>query len=186
MRQRESLWTEHRRRLFRFVLARVADEATAEDIVHDVLVRAYVRRNALRDHSRFTQWLYQIARNAVIDHYRAQRPTIPLPENLPDAESEDSHQARMELSACLQPFVQALPDHYRKAIELSEIQGRSQRDIADELGLSLSGAKSRIQRGRRMLADMVLDCCRLEFDSTGSIMSYEPRDPATGSSGSRQ
>ena len=181
--QQESLWRDHRERLFRFVLSRVRNSETAEDIVHDVLLRAYEKRDTLRDDQRLEQWLYQITRNAVIDHYRTREPTSTLPDNLPDAGSGNEREARAELSHCIQPFIHALPEHYKAAVELSEIQGLTQQDTADQLGLSLSGAKSRVQRARRMLGDMMLECCKVEFDSMGAIMSYESRDCGPADSG---
>lgn len=169
----ESLWRDYRTQLFRFVLKRVSDEATAEDIVHDVLVRAYDRRDTLRDAGKFESWLYRITRNAVIDHYRMRRPTEPLPADLTtDATAGD---ARSELAACTTPLLDALPPHYRDALVLTELQGLTQRDAAIRLGLSLSGAKSRVQRARRMLEAKLLDCCRLEFDNRGGIIDYESR-----------
>jgi RNA polymerase sigma-70 factor, ECF subfamily len=173
--QQESTWREHRDRLYRFVLGRVNDPATAEDIVHDVLVRAYRNRDTLRKSGRFESWLYQITRNAIIDYYRGRKPTSPLPENLPELESEQRALVQAELASCLVPFIRSLPGHYRDAVELSEIRGLTQRETAERLGISLSGAKSRVQRARRMLADMLLECCRVEFDSTGAAMSYEGR-----------
>jgi RNA polymerase sigma-70 factor, ECF subfamily len=178
--QHESLWREHRDRLYRFVRGRVDDAATAEDIVHDVLVRAWTHRDSLRNDGRFEQWLYQITRNAVIDHYRARKPTAELPDNLPDPQSADGRRTEAELAQCLIPFISALPQHYRAAIELADMGGLTQQDTAAQLGLSLSGAKSRVQRGRRLLADMLLECCRVEFDSAGGIMSWESRSCGTG------
>lgn len=168
----EVLWRDYRAQLFRFALKRVADEATAEDIVHDVLVRAYDRRDTLRDGDRFEQWLYQITRNALIDHYRARRPTEPLPADLAAADESLEHVARRELAACMQPLVDSLPEHYRDALTLSELQGLTQQATATRLGLSLSGAKSRVQRARRMLQDRLLECCRVELDSSGGIVDY--------------
>jgi RNA polymerase sigma-70 factor (ECF subfamily) len=172
----ESLWQTYRAQLFRFVLRRVEDHDTAEDIVHDVLLRAYDRRDTLRDSGRFEPWLYQVTRNAIIDHYRRRRPSDPLPDDLAVADEAQSGSARRELAACMQPFIDALPDHYRSAISLSEIQGLTQQQTADQLGISLSGAKSRVQRGRRMLEDRLLDCCRIEVDGRGSIADYEKRN----------
>lgn len=179
----EALWRDYRTRLYRFALKRVSDEATAEDIVHDVLARAYQRRDTLRDGGRFEQWLYQIARNAVIDHYRARRPTEPLPADLAAPDEASAHSARRELAACMQPLVDSLPERYRAALTLSELEGLTQQDTAARLGLSLSGAKSRVQRGRRMLQEKLLECCRVEVDSSGGIMDYVPRGGSPGAAG---
>lgn len=172
--RREALWAEHRAMLFGFVRSRVADEPTAEDIVHDVLVRAYGNRASLKDEGKMAQWLYQITRNALTDHYRSRKPTLPLPPEFAEEDTGEERDARGELAQCLRPFIDSLPDHYREAVELSEIRGLTQRETADRLGLSLSGAKSRVQRARRLLADLVLECCHVDLDSRGDIMDYRP------------
>ena len=172
-RERQS-WRGYRARLYRFVLGRVGDEATAEDIVHDVLSKAYERRGTLRDPGKLGQWMYQITRNAIVDHHRTRRPTEELPQMLAD-EAEGTGDASRELACCLRPFVKELPPRYRRAVELSEFDGLTQREVASKLGLSVSGAKSRVQRARRMLGTMLVECCRLEFDGRGSLTGYEPK-----------
>lgn len=171
----ESRWRDHRERLVRFVTRRVEDTATAEDIVHDVLVRAYGKRDTLRSGQKFEQWLYQITRNAVIDHYRARRPSDELPDGLAAPGTEGGRAAREELAGCLGPLVQALPEPYRDAVVLSELRGLTQRETARRLGISLSGAKSRVQRARHMLHERLLACCRVELDGRGAIVDYESR-----------
>lgn len=171
----EALWRSHRERLFRFVVQRVEDEPTAEDIVHDVLVRAYEKRDTLRHGEKFERWLYQITRNAVIDHYRARRPAEELPVDLPAPDASGGPNAIRELSECLAPLIEALPRKYQDALVLSEIEGITQKETAKRLGLTHSGAKSRVARGRRMLEQSLLDCCRFEFDHRGSLVDFEPR-----------
>ena len=172
----ELLWRDYRERLVRFVQRRVDDAATAEDIAHDVLVRAYEKRDTLRSGQKFEAWLYQITRNAVIDHYRARRPAEELPAELTAPEEEGSRAAREELAGCMRPLVAALPAHYRDAVLLSELRGLTQNETAEQLGLSLSGAKSRVQRARRMLQEKLLACCQVELDHRGAIVDYERRD----------
>jgi RNA polymerase sigma-70 factor, ECF subfamily len=175
----ESVWRDYRTLLFAFVLKRVSDAATAEDIVHDVLVRAYEKRDTVRRAHRFESWLYQITRNAIVDHYRARRPTEPLPPDLATPDDTTDRSAMRELASCMQPLVGTLPEHYRDALSLSELQGLTQRETAERLGLSLSGAKSRVQRARRLLEQKLLDCCRVEVDSRGTVVDYESRNGCT-------
>jgi RNA polymerase sigma-70 factor (ECF subfamily) len=182
--QEESLWRAYREQLVRFVGRRVEDPATAEDIVHDVLLRAYGKRDTLRSGQKFEQWLYQITRNAVIDHYRARRPAGELPAELAAPGDEASRAAVQELAACMKPLVAALPPHYRDAVQLSELGGLTQGETADRLGVSLSGAKSRVQRARRMLQEKLLACCRVELDHRGAIVDYESRDACGSGEGS--
>lgn len=171
----ELLWRDYRDRLVRFVRRRVDDAATAEDIAHDVLVRAYQKRDTLRSGQKFEAWLYQITRNAVIDHYRARRPAQELPAELAAPDDDGSRGAREELAGCMRPLVAALPPRYRDAVTLSELHGLTQNETAERLGLSLSGAKSRVQRARRMLEEKLLACCRVELDHRGAIVDYESR-----------
>lgn len=172
-RSTESDWSSHRRALHRFVRSRVSDHAAAEDIVQEVLARALARRSTLKDEKRLRQWLYQIARNAIADHYRSRRSFVGLPEELA-AEPEESEAGR-DLTRCLPLFVERLPERYRRAIQLSGLESLTQRETAGRLGVSLSGAKSRVQRARRMLAAMLRKCCDLEFDSRGTLVGYEPK-----------
>ncbi len=84
-----------------------------------------------------------------------------------------------ELAQCLTPLIEQLPEHYRAALELSELQGLTQQETAGRLGISLSGAKSRVQRARAKLEELVHQCCRIELDHRGSVVDYEPRHRCT-------
>ncbi len=75
-------------------------------------------------------------------------------------------------------MIQRLPETYREAVILSEIKGLTQKEVAQMQGTSLSGAKSRVQRGRALLKEMLADCCRLEFDHKGRLCDYERKDKA--------
>jgi len=65
-------------------------------------------------------------------------------------------------------MIEQLPEKYRVAIRLSEVEG-AQQDVADRLGLSLSGAKSRIQRGRLLLKGVLVQCCTFHRDRRGNF-----------------
>jgi RNA polymerase sigma-70 factor (ECF subfamily) len=70
-------------------------------------------------------------------------------------------------------MIERLPDHYRQAVMLSEIEGLKQREVAIKQGISLSGAKSRVQRGRKMLKEMLMAGCHFEFDHRGTVIDYQ-------------
>lgn len=168
-------WQTYRAELFRFVLARVGEPALADDIVHDVLLKAFDRMEALEDPGKLRAWLYRIARNVLVDHYRSRRPSEPLPEDLASEDKGDMARAEQELARCLTPLLDRLPAPYRRALTLAEIQGLPQREIAEREGISLSGAKSRVQRARHMLREALLSCCRIELDQRGVVVDYQPR-----------
>ena len=170
-------WQAYRSNLHHFILKRVGNSTAAEDIVQDVLLKAYKNQNKLKDSRKLRKWFFQIARNAVIDYYRTHKQTDPLPNEFIEDDKTKQNNTKSELAACLKPFIKKLPEHYQQAIKLSELEGLSQREVASLLELSQSGIKSRIQRGREMLKSMFFKCCKIELDSHGKLMDYEPNQP---------
>jgi RNA polymerase sigma-70 factor (ECF subfamily) len=161
--------------LRRFVLARVSDPVAADDVLQNVYLRIHTHIGSVRDCSRLQAWVYQIARNAIVDYYRARRTAAELPESmaLPDVSCESD--AECELMASLATMVGELPDKYRQALTLTLYDGLTQRELAERLGISLSGAKSRVQRARDKLKDSLLTCCHFAFDRYGAVLDYQER-----------
>jgi RNA polymerase sigma-70 factor, ECF subfamily len=170
----EHIWHEFSEKLGQFIRSRVADPASAEDILQDVFVRIQKQLGKLRDPAKLQGWLYLIARNAIIDHYRTRKETVEVPESLP-AESNDTEQELGELKAAFRRMIYSLPEPYREALLLTEFDGLTQQQLAQRAGISLSGAKSRVQRGREQLKTMLEECCRFEFDRRGKVIECEPR-----------
>jgi RNA polymerase sigma-70 factor (ECF subfamily) len=154
-----------------FLRARVGDAATADDLLQTVWLRVHQRLPSLRDHERLEAWLYQIARNAVVDHFRRQRPHDELP---PDLVAEPGEPERPDLGPALARFLDALPAEDREALRLTEYEGLTQRELAARLGISVSGAKSRVQRARARLRAQLEACCRFEFDRRGNLIGAVP------------
>jgi RNA polymerase sigma-70 factor (ECF subfamily) len=170
MQATERIWQDYHNQLLSFIRRRVNDADMAEDILQDVFVKIHSRLDTLARSERVQNWLYRIARNAVIDHYRTRKQTEPLPADLPQMEPDD--EAWRELERCVAPMIEMLPDRYRDAVMMSEIEGLPMKEVAARLGLSLAGAKSRVQRGRQMLRQVFLDCCRFEFDCRGKLVDW--------------
>ena len=146
-----------------------------DDVLQDVLLRIHKNVRHLSDDSRFGPWVYSVARNAVIDRLRTKRPpTTDVAELETVADSEpESEQALLN---CVTPFVARLPEAYRHAITLVELQGLTQADAAQMAGVSLSGMKSRVQRGRRLLREMFEECCSLKIDARGRVIEAEQHE----------
>jgi RNA polymerase sigma-70 factor, ECF subfamily len=170
----EYLWLEHRARLRGYIAKRVRDASSVDDILQEVFLKAHGALSGVRSRGSLTAWLYRIAANAIADHYRAQRPWEPVPEDLPAPEPARDQAA--ELAECIRPLVAGLPEIYRTALTLSDLEGLPQKEVAERLGVSLSGAKSRVQRGREQVRQRLLDCCAIEIGRRG-IVGYEPHDP---------
>lgn len=173
----EQVWDEFTARLRRFIAGRVRGEADVDDILQEVFIKIHRGLGQLDDHSKLHAWVYQITRNAIVDHYRKGEPDVEVPEELPDriAEEEDSEGAEAEVATWLRPMAEDLPDKYREAILLTDIEGLTQKELAERLDISISGAKSRVQRARGKLKDVLLECCHLEVDRRGKVVDWEPR-----------
>ena len=171
----EQAWMTFHTPLLQFVRRRVADKASAEDILQDVFLKAHTHIDTLSDTAKLQSWLYQLTRNAVIDHYRRTRVTVTISEDVPAFAQEDENDVVAQLAPAVKAMVAALPDIYHEALRLTEYEGLTQKELAERLGISVSGAKSRVQRARQMLRQMLLDCCHFELDRRNAIISYQPR-----------
>jgi RNA polymerase sigma-70 factor, ECF subfamily len=177
----EGHWRELRARLGGFVGRRIGNPADAEDVVQDVFVRMQRNIGSLSSADRLDAWAFRITRNAIADYYRASehRAAPGKTPNEPAADSVDgepSADARAEMAYCIAPMVRQLPQNYRQAIELTELEGMTQTAAAEQLGLSVPGMKSRVQRGRARLRTMLVRCCEIETDRRGRVMAFEQRD----------
>ncbi len=168
----EHLWEQFHDPLKGFVLKRIPPHYAADDIVQDVFVKIATHIDTLKDEDKVQVWIYQITRNAIRDYYRKQRPTEKLPIEL-EAESEFEEDFSEEISACIRPMINRLPDKYREAIELTELKGMTQKELSEQLGISFSGAKSRVQRGREKLKGLLTACCHIEADRYGNIIDFQ-------------
>jgi RNA polymerase sigma-70 factor, ECF subfamily len=162
--------------LKRFIARRVWNGHDAEDLLQEVFLKAHVAIHDLRDTERVRPWLYRVAANAVADHHRErQLADLPLMADEFVEETPGAVNANSEVARCLGPIVDELPEGYRRALVLADLEGRPQREVAEELGLSLSGAKSRVQRARRKLRATLLSCCRFDLDPLGNVLDWHPR-----------
>ena len=171
----ENLWETFHMGLKHFILKRIPDEQSADDILQETFLKIHTRIDTLRDEAKLQSWMYQIARNAIADYYREHKATVELPEELLLPEEpvfEDD--VIKDLIPSVKAMVESLPADYREALILTEYEGLTQRALAERLGLSLSGAKSRVQRAREKLKAMLLNCCHFEFDRFGKIIDYQP------------
>lgn len=167
------VWEEYHTKLRAFIQRRVSDDMSADDVLQNVFLKIHTGLSSLKDEKRLQGWLYRIARNAIVDYYRSQRLNLGSFQSFKQTEKDPNEQVAQELSECLQPMIQRLPEIYREAVTLSELKGLTQKEVARVQGITTSGAKSRVQRGRAILKEMLGDCCRLEFDYSGRLYDYE-------------
>jgi RNA polymerase sigma-70 factor, ECF subfamily len=167
------VWREVEARLRPYIARRVASPADVDDVVQETFFRVYRGLPSLAESERFGGWVYRIAARAIADHRRA-RTRHPLSPSDGDAADEPAGaQAEPDLEAelveCVALFVARLPSPYREAITLTELGGLTQKDAAEMLGISTSGMKSRVQRGRERIRTMFEQCCEISVDCRGHV-----------------
>ena len=170
-------WDEFSSALRGFIFKQVRDEDAADDILQDVFIKIHQNLGQLQDERKLRSWLYQVTRNTIMDFFRRRRFTEELPEEvaaLPD-EAEPSEEVSRDLAPCVKALLERLSEKDRQAIELTEFEGITQKELGEKLGMSFSGAKSRVQRARGKMKDLLQECCTFELDRRGNIMDYEPK-----------
>lgn len=174
----QEIWERFRNPLRQFIRKRVPDNDASEDILQNVFVKIHQHIHELHDKSKLQAWIYQITQNAIVDFYRSHKELTTAPDTIEELADDSDHdnEPGEALSRCLKPIIDHLPDPYREALLLTELEGLTQQEMGKKLGLSVSGAKSRIQRGRAKLKDMLLNCCHIEFDRFGNVLDYQPID----------
>jgi RNA polymerase sigma-70 factor (ECF subfamily) len=183
------IWQEFGDRLRAFIVRRVRSEADADDILQDVFLRIHQHAAGVHRTDRLMSWLFQVTRNAIVDYYRAPVrreqpeslagvPVLDRAEAVMSATEleDDSEGVREELARCLQPMLGQLSPLYREAVALVDLSGVTQTEAAARLGLSVSGMKSRVQRGRRALKETLVECCPVRVDTVGRIVDYRRPD----------
>ncbi len=168
-----ALVTQFREQLRGFVRKRVASDADADDVTQDVFAR--LARHGPPASGSVHAWLYAVARNVIIDRSRTRRDPVNLDVvELPEP-PQAADGAEQELARCLRPMMAALSADDRDVLEQVDLGGTSQADLARELGLSMSGAKSRVQRARRRLREVLEGCCAITRDTRGTPIDYHRR-----------
>ncbi len=176
----DALWRQFSSDVHAFILRRVARPEDAEDLTQLVFLRLIEGIDNLRDAQRLTGWLYATTRNAITDYYRsaARRREVAV-EVVPDQpQSDEPDSAEQELAQCLLPLVERLPAEQAQAIRLVDLAGMSQIAAAASARVSHSGMKSRVQRGRARLRELLLTCCHVEQDVGGRVQGCAPRPDA--------
>jgi len=175
------IWDTYREPLASYIRRRTRSAHEAEDVLQEVFLKILAGMDGVREERSLRSWVFRIARHAVIDHYRKEKPNEPLTGEMAEyAARTDGEEANLnhEIGACLRKLLRELPDKYREAVEWADVLGLPQQSLSARLGISSSGARSRVQRGRRRLKELLADCCDVELDGYGNVIDYRVKNPA--------
>ncbi len=170
---RETLdvWNDINDRLTNFVNGKVKNPDLTKDIVQDVFLKAFTKFDTLKNKEKLVSWIYQITRNEIISHFRK----LKFEASADDIEAVEysNDSLTSELTHCISPFINSLPEKYKQAIIMADIENVPQKEIAERLNISYSGAKSRVQRGRELLKSSYDQCCAISTDVYGDVIDYK-------------
>lgn len=169
----EKAWLAHEPELRGWLRRRLASQAEADDLLQDLFLKALRQGERFCSVQNARAWLFEVGRNALADRLRVSRETVPLPEDLP-ARTDELETVDM-LTACLPRVLSELSAQDREAITVCDLQGMAQADFARSRGLSLSGAKSRVQRARQRLRQRMTVACQVQIGEDGQISDFVPR-----------
>ena len=182
----EEIWEQFGHQLKMFVASRVQNPDVADELTQELLIKSYENISSLKDKEHVDAWLFRIARNTINDYYRKKMEgkeiTLADIENLVESLEYDSSTdlTRVELSHCIQPFIDQLPEKYKQAIMAVDLEGYSQKSVAEQLGVSYSTIKSQTQRGRAKLKKLFKQCCDFTIDARGNVVDYKPKSEQCG------
>ena len=173
-RQIQDIWIDLHQELKNFIFSKIKNKDKSEDILQDVFLKIQLNIHKLLDSSKLTPWVYQITRNAVADHFRSVNVEVHIDE-FDFAEQENDEPLYYSLSNCINQKISKLPEKYKQAILLTYFDNYSQIKLAEKLAISYSGAKTRVQRGRDKLNDLIKDCENVVTDNEGKFVEYNSR-----------
>lgn len=166
-------WTAHEPELRGWLRHRLGNPAEADDLLQDLFLKALRQGDRFCSVQNARAWLFEVARNTLADRLRVARQTVALPEDL--AAPADEPDTVDSLTACLPRVLSELSVEDREAITLCDLQGMAQAEFAAAKGLSLSAAKSRVQRARQRLRERMTQACQVQLDDTGHVADFVPR-----------
>lgn len=173
-----NIWKEYNSQLLNFILKKVKDSAEAEDILQEVFIKILSKIDTLKESEKLKSWMYQITRNTIADHYRLAQKGNKLTDFQPIEEDFQEDSAMKEAESWIGLYINELPENYRQALILSELKGLSIAEVAENMNISYTNARARINRGRQALKKNLTDCCTFHVDKYGTIIDYYRNPPS--------
>ena len=166
-------WTQHEPELRGWARHRLGNPAETDDLLQDLFLKALRQGERFCSVQNARAWLVEVARHTLADRLRVARTTVLLPDDLASPVAQE--EVVDSLTACLPRVLSELPPQDREAITLCDLQGMAQADYARAKGITLSAAKSRIQRARARMKQQMTVACQVQLDDAGHVLDFVPR-----------
>jgi RNA polymerase sigma-70 factor, ECF subfamily len=174
------IWLKFSHPVKDFIRHQTHNSDITDDLLQEVFIKIHQNLHLLREEEKVAGWVFQIARNTVLNYFRSQKRNLENQELfVTENESENAfkeNNLNEMVGIWLEEFKKDLAPKYREALQLVDIEGISQVELANRLGISVSGAKSRVQRGREQLKQKLIDCCPVKTDQYGNIVEIQHKN----------
>jgi RNA polymerase sigma-70 factor, ECF subfamily len=171
----EQIWKQFNTKLKSFILSKVKDNAVADDLLQEVFIKIHRLIGQLNDENKLQAWVYQVARNTVLDYFRTQgRVSNVKIDEAEEVEEETDNQYMTETIEDMVKMMDQMPAEYCDVLCLTELGGMSHKEYAEKTGINPTAAKTRAFRARNMLKDMLMKCCHYQFDRYGTVVDIQP------------
>lgn len=164
------IWEEFSGRIRSHLLRKIRDKGDADDLLQEIFMKIHSNLRQLREREKLSSWIYRILENTLNNYYRkGHGKEIGYDENGPSPGDTNGDDPFAGIEGCLDAFIARLPEKYREPLVMSDVEGMSQKEIAERMDISYSGLKSRVQRGREMIKEMFMEYCRLSLGKDGKL-----------------
>jgi RNA polymerase sigma-70 factor (ECF subfamily) len=178
------IYSQFNRALLSFIQTKIKSKEDAEDILQNVFMKISSNLEKLSDEDKLPAWIFAITRNAIVDYYRgnaSRKNVTPGDEIAHDMMDEDSSDPTKGLDQCVKTMIDLLPAEYKNIIIDSELNGTRQKDLAKKYNMPYPSMRSKVQRGRERLKQLFYNCCYIETDTHGNVLSAYSRNGCNGS-----
>jgi RNA polymerase sigma-70 factor, ECF subfamily len=172
----ETLYTALSAKLRAFIKSKVKDDVLADDLLQEVFIKVHTRIDSLKEVEKVQGWIYRIAHNLILDHFKKGKKEVPLTDQSEPADEEASGEVMAEALQDMVKMMDNMPPEYCEALCLAELGNMSLQAYADQAGISYTLAKTRVFRARNMLKDMLMKCCHYQFDVYGTVTAIHPAE----------
>lgn len=172
-----NIWTNFNKELKGFIYNKTKNSVDTDDILQEVFIKIIRNIDKVNQSENLRQYLYGIVRNTLSDYFKNQKTfsnDTEIQEQFSEIETNSLNETIAE--CCIKPFISKLPDNYKQALLITEFQNVSQKELAEKLNISYSGAKSRVQRGKEKLKELILNCCAYQNDKYGNLIVTEDKN----------
>lgn len=163
----QQVWSKYADDIKRFILSKIKDDVITDDILQDTFIKVHTKLHTLKDITKLKSWIFSIARNSILDYFKASNKTFEFANFESETIAEENAHTEKD---CLRGILKNLPKKYRDPLFLSDIKGLKQQEVATQLNQNITTTKSQIQRARKLIAKGFMDCCGYVLNEEGKLV----------------